>query len=211
MKPALVASAFVWLVCSLLSSSTACAQGVGASGEIVGTVTDPSGAIIPRVSVVAVEVARGTQYTATTGDSGQYRLTGLLPAVYNVTAQVAGFETMTQKSVVVNVGETSILDFNLKLATAGQSVEVTAAPPVVVLRGLWADRRQPAHRSSADQLPAGDRAFGTARQLPGRVQRPAQRDHHFPAAHRFSDGQILLPQSVSGPGGFFDSGCGPGQ
>ena len=131
MKPALVASAFVWLACSLLTSSTACAQGVGASGEIVGTVTDPSGAIIPRVSVVAIEVARGTRYTATTGDSGQYRLTGLLPAVYSVTAQVAGFETMTQKSVVVNVGETSILDFSLKLATAGQSVEVTAAPPVV--------------------------------------------------------------------------------
>jgi Carboxypeptidase regulatory-like domain len=131
MKPVLVASAFIALVLLLVASSIANAQGVGTSGDLVGTVTDPSGAVIPNVSVVAVEMARGTRYTATTGDTGQYRLTGLSPAVYSVTAQVAGFETMTQKDVVVSVGETSILDFKLRVAAAGQTVEVTAAPPLV--------------------------------------------------------------------------------
>jgi hypothetical protein len=131
MKPVLVASAFCSLLLLLLGSPVVRAQGVGASGDIIGTVTDPSGAIIPKAAVVATETARGTSYTATTGESGQYRLIGLLPATYNVTVQVAGFETMTEKGVVVSVGETTIADFNLKLAAAGQVVEVTAAPPVI--------------------------------------------------------------------------------
>ena len=131
MKSILLATVFASLTCLLFASPAAYAQGVGASGDIVGTVTDPSGAVVPRVSVVAVETARGTQYTAVTGATGQYRLTGLLPAQYDVTAQVTGFQTLVQKGVVVNVGETSTLDFSLKVATSGQTVEVSATPPVV--------------------------------------------------------------------------------
>jgi hypothetical protein len=131
MKSIFLATIFAWLTCWLLASPAAYAQGVGASGDIVGTVTDPSGAVIPRASVVAVETARGMQYTSVSGATGQYRLTGLLPAEYNVTAQVTGFQTLIQRGVVVNVGETSILDFSLKVATSGQTVEVSATPPVV--------------------------------------------------------------------------------
>src|SRR5277367_1527692 len=64
MKSTLLASAFLWLTCFLLATSCAHAQGVGASGDIVGTVTDPSGAVVPKVAVVAVEISRGTQYAA---------------------------------------------------------------------------------------------------------------------------------------------------
>jgi hypothetical protein len=131
MKSILLATVFASLTCLLFASPAAYAQGVGASGDLVGTVADPSSAVVPRVSVVAVETARGTQYTAITDAAGQYRLTGLLPAVYDVTAQVTGFQTLVQKGVVVNVGETSILDFSLKVATSGQTVEVSATPPVV--------------------------------------------------------------------------------
>jgi hypothetical protein len=131
MKRAALAIALTWFASLVLASPAAHAQGVGVSGSILGTVSDPSGAIIPKASIVAVEVARGTQYTTTTGETGQYQLTGLLPAVYNVTARVSGFVTMTQSGVVVHVGETAILDFSLKVATAGQTVEVTAAPPIV--------------------------------------------------------------------------------
>jgi Carboxypeptidase regulatory-like domain len=131
MKSPILATAFVWLTWLLLANPAAHGQGVGSSGEIAGTVTDPSGAVVPRAAVVAVETARETQYTATTGDMGRYRLTGLLPAVYDVTARAAGFETTTQKGVVVSVGEVAITDFSLKIATTGQTVEVTAAPPVV--------------------------------------------------------------------------------
>jgi Carboxypeptidase regulatory-like domain/TonB dependent receptor len=131
MKPAPVASSFVWLALLLFGSPVARAQGVGASGDIIGTVTDPSGGVIPKATVVAVETARGTSFTTTTGQAGQYRLTGLLPATYDVTVQISGFETMTQKGVVVSVGATTTADFSLKIAAAGQVVEVSATPPVV--------------------------------------------------------------------------------
>jgi len=119
------------LACLLFLTPSARGQGVGNSGTITGTLVDPSGAVVPQANIVALETARAIEYTATADDKGQYRLTGLLPAVYNVTAEVAGFQTQTQQGVVVRVGETVTLDFHLKIATAGQTVEVTAAPPAV--------------------------------------------------------------------------------
>jgi hypothetical protein len=131
MKLKLVMGAFLCLACLLFVNPRADAQGVGTSGSITGTVTDPSDAVIPKASVVAVETARGTRYATDTDGAGQYRLTGLLPADYEVTAQIAGFGTELQKGVVVNVGSTVVLDFHLKVATTAQVTEVTAAAPVV--------------------------------------------------------------------------------
>jgi len=131
MNSRLVAIAFACLTALLLVNPYVYAQGVGASGSIIGTVVDPSGAVIPKVNIVAVDTARGTRYAATSSDAGQYRLTALLPADYSVTAQIAGFETQTQTGVVVNVGATVIVDFHLGITAAGQTVEVTATPPVV--------------------------------------------------------------------------------
>lgn len=131
MKSKLLASVFALFVCLLFGNPAANAQGVGTSGGINGTVTDPSGAVIPKTSVFAVETTTGARYSAVTDERGEYRLTGLLPATYDVTAQSVGFETLVQKGAVVNVGQTVILDFHLKVATAAIQVEVTAEPPVV--------------------------------------------------------------------------------
>lgn len=123
-----LAVAFVYL---LMASTAAYAQGVGASGTISGNVYDPSSASVPKARVTAVETARGTSYSTTTDSSGQYRFTGLPPATYDVTVKLTGFESQTQKGVLVHIGENVSLDFHLKLASAGTVVEVTAAPPVV--------------------------------------------------------------------------------
>jgi hypothetical protein len=115
------------IVCLLLTTP-AHAQGVGASGNINGTVLDPSGAVVPNASVTAVATATGASYAGTTDGSGQYRFMGLAPATYAVTVHAPGFQTQTQKSVLVSVGETTFVDFHLRLATAGQAVEITAQP-----------------------------------------------------------------------------------
>lgn len=119
------------LVCLLLAAGLAHAQGVGSSGEIRGTVTDPSGGVVPKTNITAVEADRGIQHTTVTDGDGQYQLTGLPPTTYNVSAQITGFETLNQKGVVVSVGQTTLLDFHLKVATTGQVVEVTAEAPVI--------------------------------------------------------------------------------
>ncbi len=89
------------LLCFLFATFVAHAQGVGSSGEITGTVTDSSGAILPKVAVNVVEIQTGLKRTATTDGTGQFRVVGLSPATYDVSAQMTGFATEIRKSVTV--------------------------------------------------------------------------------------------------------------
>jgi len=121
----------VAFVCLVVCCTAAYGQGVGTSGAISGNVYDPSSASLPKANVTAVETARGTSYKTTTDSAGQYRFLGLPPATYNVTVELSGFRSETQKGVVVHLGETVLVDFHLKLASAGTVIEISAAPPVV--------------------------------------------------------------------------------
>src|SRR5262249_43238681 len=118
------------LLCLVFATGTAHAQGVGSSGSINGTVTDPGGGSVPKATIIAVETDRGIQYTATTDSNGEYRLAGLPPATYDVTVKMARFGTEVRKGVVLTVGATLMVDFQLKIASAAEVVEVTAEPPV---------------------------------------------------------------------------------
>ncbi|HXB20051.1 MAG TPA: TonB-dependent receptor [Candidatus Solibacter sp.] len=118
-------------VCLFLAASMAHAQGVGASGDIRGLVTDPSGAVVSNATVEVVDVAKNTKRTSSTDSSGQYHVTGLLPSIYSVSVAHSGFQTEIQKNLVVTIGETSILDFHLKVSSVAESLEVTTEAPVV--------------------------------------------------------------------------------
>jgi hypothetical protein len=129
-----------FLVCFLFAASTAYAQGVGSSGEITGTVTDASGAVLPKGTVSVVETQTGLKRTAMTNGTGQYRVVGLSPATYDVTVQMQGFATEIRREVTVAIGQTVISDFKLKPSQVATVVEVTDQPPVVETeRGSQAD------------------------------------------------------------------------
>ena len=100
MKSAFLAGVIACLVCVLVATPGARAQGVGASGTINGTVVDPTGAVVPKALVVAVEADRGILHSTETDTNGFYRLTGLPPTTYDVTAKATGFETIQQKGLV---------------------------------------------------------------------------------------------------------------
>ncbi len=68
----------------LLFTGMVYAQGVGSSGDIKGTVTDPSGAVVGNATVTATDVANGIKHTVSTDSNGQFRVTGLKPAAYSV-------------------------------------------------------------------------------------------------------------------------------
>jgi hypothetical protein len=123
--------AIMLVACLLLASPIAHAQGVGASGSLSGTVTDPTGAVIPKGTVTAEDVSRGIRLSANVDANGQYRFSNLLPGTYDLTAQIPGFQTLLQKGVVITVGQIANLDFHLQVATTSSVVEVSAAPPVV--------------------------------------------------------------------------------
>lgn len=116
---------------SMLLAGMVFAQGVGASGDIWGTVTDPSGAVVTNATVTATDIAKGIKHTVTTDNNGQYRLTGLQPATYSLSVTKSGFQSELAKNVVVNVGQTSTVDFPMKVSQVSEQVEVTAEPPVV--------------------------------------------------------------------------------
>ncbi len=129
------------LLASLLAMSVMVyAQGVGSSGDIRGVVRDPSGAVLPNVSVTATDTATGYQRTTTTDNNGQYHFPGLPPATYDVTTKAAGFATEVRKAMIVGVGRIVTADFALKPSQVSTVVEVTGEPPAVeTTRGSQAD------------------------------------------------------------------------
>ena len=129
------------LVCWVFATVMAFAQGVGTSGEITGTVTDSAGGVLLKATITVVDTQTGLSRAAEPNSTGQYRVTGLSPTTYNVTAAVAGFATQIRKGVAVAIGETVISDFKLSPSQVATVIEVTDQPPVVETeRGSQADR-----------------------------------------------------------------------
>jgi len=117
-------TAFVFLVYSPCLR----AQAVGA---ITGTVTDPTGAVIPGAKVTATRVETGvSQFTVTSG-AGTYTIPRLVVGTYTVTAEAEGFKTGTAKGITLDVAQQREVDFKLALAGVTSTVEVNAAPPLL--------------------------------------------------------------------------------
>jgi hypothetical protein len=131
MKSTLLTGLFVFMLGLLLAGPGTFAQGVGSSGGIRGTFTDPAGGVIPKATIVAEDAEKGIRRTSVTDENGQYEFAGLPPATYRLTAKISGFQTEILRDVVVSVGQTVILDFRMKISSGTEVVEVTTEPPVV--------------------------------------------------------------------------------
>jgi len=100
------------------------------SGDVSGTVTDPSGAVLPGAMVNLKNNATGATQTATTNPAGVYRFSLLPPGSYTVTASAQGFQGASQK-IQVAVGQASAANLQLAVGGSGTTVEVTAEGGVV--------------------------------------------------------------------------------
>jgi len=119
------------LVCFLLTTLFAHAQGVGSSGEITGTITDSSGGALSKATIVVLDTGTGQRRQVATNAVGYFRVTGLPPVTYEVSAQVSGYATGIRKSVTVAIGQTATTDFILRPSKVETVIEVTDQPPVV--------------------------------------------------------------------------------
>jgi hypothetical protein len=95
------------------------------TGQILGTVTDPSGAVVPDVTVTVRNLGTNAVRTVTTGSSGAFVVTGLQPATYEVVITSAGFQTHTAR-VEVTVASKVAVDARLTLGSTATTVEVSA-------------------------------------------------------------------------------------
>ncbi|MCU1382858.1 MAG: TonB-dependent receptor [Acidobacteria bacterium] len=113
----------------LLTCANLFAQGT--SGTITGRVLDQQGSAVPGVTVTAKSAATGFTRTEVSDSEGVYRLSALPVGVYDVTAELQGFKTISKKSVEVNVAQTQSVDFPLQVAQLAETVNVTGATPLI--------------------------------------------------------------------------------
>jgi outer membrane receptor protein involved in Fe transport len=107
------------------------AFGQAITGTIVGTVSDPTGAVITGAEVVAKNVGTGLTYSTTTGSEGFYTLTKIPPGSYDVTVQSKGFKTSVSAGNTVDVEKTTRVDFSLVTGAVSETVEVSSQAPLV--------------------------------------------------------------------------------
>jgi hypothetical protein len=100
-------------------------------GAINGTVTDPSGGVVPNAQVKATESATGLDHNTVTTSEGQFSFQDIPLGLYKVTVTATGFPAYTVDKVEVVAGQIYTLQVNLKLAQATTTVEVSAASLVL--------------------------------------------------------------------------------
>ncbi len=145
------------------------------TARLLGTVTDPTGAVIPAANVVARNVATGLERRAVTNESGDYSIPLLPIGQYTVTADSAGFKTSTITGLVLQVNQEARLDIKLAIGTATESVQVEASSPVLVTDGSSVG--QVVENVAITNMPLNGRAFWQLAQLtPGAVYTPGGSD-----------------------------------
>jgi hypothetical protein len=112
------------------SAATAFAQSA-TTGGVSGTIYDPKGAVLAGAEVSVVNTATGEIRSATTGSSGEYRISDLPPGVYTVTVTATGFETYKADNVPVAVGSLSDIAPKLTVGNVAETVEVTDETPLM--------------------------------------------------------------------------------
>ena len=117
------------LLGGLLLAATLYAQ--TSTGEFSGSVTDSSGAIIPHARVVATSVETGAAREVATDSNGSYVITFLQPGVYNVSAESQGFKKTVQNNVELRVNQRAEVSLQLQIGQVNDTVEVTAAAPLL--------------------------------------------------------------------------------
>jgi outer membrane receptor protein involved in Fe transport len=93
------------------------------TGQITGTITDPSGAVVPKANVTVRLLSTGATRTTASDNAGFYGVTNLLPGDYLVTVEAQGLAKM-ERRVQVTVGSKNGLDFKLQISTSQTVVEV---------------------------------------------------------------------------------------
>jgi hypothetical protein len=101
-------------------------QAFSQEATILGTVTDPSGSVVPNVKIRATHVETNEVRNIVTNDAGQYVVADLPIGHYNVSAQASGFKMAEHKDVVLNVADRARVDFQMELGSTTETVTVEA-------------------------------------------------------------------------------------
>lgn len=130
--PSLFANIHVFLFCLLFgfSPGSLFAQ-TAATGALKGTVTDPSGRVVPGVTIKVTSMTTGQTRTAITQNNGSYLVPLLSLDDYRLETSAKGFKSVAFQNIAIHVTETATLDIRLQVGTFAETVTVQAIPELV--------------------------------------------------------------------------------
>ena len=136
-------SAWIFLTVTLLLVGTGNSQTAG-TGNIQGTISDPTGAVVQNSSVAIIDSATGVQHKTTAGADGLYSFPNIPIGIYNLDVSAPGFEHYTQARIVLEVGSSISVNVNLTVGATDQRVEVLA-------NGIALQTEDPSFKQTIDQ------------------------------------------------------------
>lgn len=121
---------FLCMTILILATSIAAFAQAG-RGSINGTITDPSGAVVPGATVKLMDTATGVSRQTTSSNAGFYTFVSLNPGVYQITASRSGFATVVRNGITVTVDQTTVADVALKVGQVQQVVTVNQGESLI--------------------------------------------------------------------------------
>ena len=143
------------LVLLICGANAAFAQEVTAT--VTGTITDQSGAAIAGANVTAKSVERGITYSATSSESGLYRISNLPIGNYELRAEKEGFQTSAYPAFTLVLNQIARVDVEMKVGQVSQTIEVSGAVPVLKTEATQVDTI--INASTNDNLPLASRNY----------------------------------------------------
>ena len=138
------------------------------TGSIGGVVSNPNKEVVPGASVTVKNTGTNKEDTATTDDTGRFKVANLQPGTYSVTVNSSGFSPMTAENVVVEVGRETGLEVALSVGPVTGTVDVSAEAPVI--NTTQQDFSSNINQTSINELPINGRRWSNFALLtPGAV------------------------------------------
>jgi len=115
----------------VLFAPLALAQSQATTGVIEGTITDPSGAILPGVTVTLTNTGTNYEKSLTTDDRGRFRVPLLPLGPYKVAASLDGFATLVNEGLQLNLGATLTVNLQMQVKATEEEIVVTSETPLI--------------------------------------------------------------------------------
>jgi hypothetical protein len=121
----------LWPVVAVALVLPSMLAGQGATGRIIGRVSDPTGAVLANVKVTLTNQATGVSRGAQTNDSGDYSFVNVTPGTYQASFELKGFKKNLQKDLILDVNQVLTLNSVLQIGATQEVVDVTSEAPQV--------------------------------------------------------------------------------
>src|SRR5262245_47800835 len=133
----------LWAI--LFASFSVCAWSQTQLATVFGTITDPSGAVVPEAQVTIVNQSTGLTREALTDMTGQYRVAGLPTGTYAVRVEKSGFQTQRREGIALTSASEVMIGLSLTVGDQQQQVSVIASSTAIdtttsTVGGLVAER-----------------------------------------------------------------------